>query len=267
MNINDQPIGVFDSGVGGLTVVKEIIKELPNESIIYLGDTARVPYGTRSGETITKFALDLVNFLLQKGVKVLVVACNTISANSLDAIKKVSPVPVVDVISPTTEVAVRSTKNNSVGLIATAGCVNSGAYKRRIKGLNPSIRLWQQACPLFVPLAEEGMDNHPATDLIARGYLSDLSDKQIDTLILGCTHFPILLSSIAKTTGKNVTLVTSGRPTAKKLAEILKKNDLLARNQKPVYQFFFTDSDQRASKIGELFFGEPLPGVVAKVNL
>lgn len=256
MTKNSQSIGVFDSGVGGLTVVKEIIKELPNESLIYLGDTARIPYGTRSREVVTKFALELVRFLLTKNVKALVVACNTISANSLREIKKMASVPVVDVISPTLEEA---SGQSRVGVIGTRGTINSRAYN--------SVAKYSQACPLFVPLAEEGLTEGIAVGEIARGYLSDLRKAKIDTLILGCTHYPLLHRIIAKTMGDKVTLIESGKPTAKRLHEVLRENDLLAQNQKPHLEFYFTDTPERVAKIAEKFFCQKLPGKIMRVEL
>lgn len=251
---NNLPIGVFDSGIGGLTVVREIIKELPNESIVYLGDTARIPYGTRSKEVIIKFALELVNFLLIKDVKVLVVACNTISANALEEIKKISPVPVIDVISATKKIV-----TGRAGVIATAGTISSGAYA--------SVAKFAQSCPLFVPLAEEGMTSGLAVEEIARGYLSGLKKVKIDTLILGCTHYPLLRSVIAKTMGSKVKLIKSGEPTADKLHEFLTQKGLLAQNSEPRFEFYFTDDPEKVSKIAERFFGQKLPGKIIKIEL
>ncbi len=254
MNLNNHPIGVFDSGIGGLTVVKEIIKELPNESLIYLGDTARIPYGTRSKEIVTKFALELVNWLLAKNVKALVVACNTISANALSQIKNISPVPVIDVISATKEIV-----TGKAGVIATAGTISSGAYS--------DIAKYSQVCPLFVPFAEEGVTSGAAIEEIARGYLSSFQKAKIDTLILGCTHYPLLRSVIAKTMGDKVKLIESGEPTAHKLREILQKNKLLATNLKPTYEFYFTDNPERVARVAETFFGKKLPGKIVKIDL
>lgn len=251
---NNLPIGVFDSGIGGLTVVKEIVKELPNESIIYLGDTARIPYGTRSKRVIIKFALELTQFLLKKNIKCLVVACNTISANALEKIKKVSLVPVIDVISATKKIV-----TGKAGVIATAGTISSGAYA--------SVAKFSQACPLFVSLAEEGMTSGLAVEEIARGYLSGLKKAKIDTLILGCTHYPLLRSVIAKTMGNKVKLIESGEPTAKKLREFLAQKGLLSEIIKPNYNFFFTDDPERVSKIAESFFGQKLPGKIIKIEL
>ncbi|MBI3558778.1 glutamate racemase [Candidatus Gottesmanbacteria bacterium] len=254
MRKNNLPIGIFDSGIGGLTVVKEIVRELPNESIIYLGDTARIPYGTRSKEVIVKFSLELVNFLLTKNVKALVVACNTISANALEEIKKISPVPVVDVISATKKIV-----TGRAGVIATAGTISSGAYA--------SVAKFSQACPLFVPFAEEGITSGTAIEEIARGYLSGLKKAKIDTLILGCTHYPLLRSVIAKTMGNKVQLIESGEPTAKKLREILQKSGLLQTKLKPHFEFYFTDNPERVVKTAEKFFGQKLPGKIIKIEL
>lgn len=254
MKQDSRPIGVFDSGIGGLTVVKEIIKELPSESIIYLGDTARVPYGTRSKGVVTKFALELAKFLLAKKVKCLVVACSTISANYLSEIKRLSPVPVVDVISPTIVAA-----SGKVGVIATASTINSKAYSK--------VAVISRACPLFVPLAEEGMTAGVAVGEIARGYLLDLKKAKIDTLILGCTHYPLLHRAIAKTIGSKVKLIESGKPTAKKLREILEKRGLLTTNPKPRYKFYFTDAPKRVKKVAQTFLGYPLPGKIVKIEL
>jgi glutamate racemase len=254
--LNNQPIGVFDSGVGGLTVVKEIVKVLPNESIIYLGDTARVPYGTRSREVITKFARQLTRFLLNKNVKCLVVACNTISASALAEIRRISPVPVVDVISSTIEAGRFGKK---VGVIGTEGTISSAAY-------TPVAKL-SAACPLFVPLAEEGMTQGLAAEEIARGYLSGLKKAGIDTLILGCTHFPLLYSTIAKTMGSNVRLVVAGYPTARKLRQVLREKGLLRPESKPTYKFYFTDAPERVTKIATTFLGSKLPGRIFKIDL
>lgn len=256
--MNDLPIGVFDSGIGGLTVLKDLISELPKESFIYLGDTARIPYGTRSPETVTKFALELVDFLLKRKVKALVVACNTISANSLPAIKKRSSVPVVDVISTTLE-AVSKLDRRRVGVIGTRGTINSGAYA--------AVAEFSQSCPLFVPLAEEGMTTGPTTEAIAREYLSKLKKEKIDTLILGCTHFPLLQKSIAKVMDGKVRLITSGEPTAKKLHEILAHKGLLAQKSKPRFEFYFTDAITHVGSVAERFFGKKLPGKIARIEI
>lgn len=264
--MNNNPIGIFDSGIGGLTVTKEIIKILPKESIIYLGDTARVPYGTRSKEVITKFALELANVLLKRKVKCLVVACNTISATCLSEIEKISPVPVIGVIDPTIEKAIKTTKNNKVGVIGTVGTINSDIYDKKIKKTNSKIKLKSFACPLFVPIAEEGLISHQATKLIAKDYLYHLKKEEIDTLILGCTHYPVLAKVIQEVMGTKVTLVDSAKPTAEKLKKLLEDLNLVS-TKSPKYEFLVTDAPKRVLKVGSRFFGKVLNGNLKQLTL
>lgn len=265
--MNNNPIGIFDSGIGGLTVVKEIIRALPDESIIYLGDTARVPYGTRSKGVVTKFALELVSFLLKRKVKCLVVACNTISATCLNEIIKISPVPVLGVVESTVELAVGATKNNKIGVIGTTGTINSRAYDKKILKSNSKTEVRSVACPLFVPIAEEGMEDHQAAGLIAEEYLKDLKSSGIDTLILGCTHYPVLIKIIGQIMGNGVALIDSARPTAEKLKQILKENNLLSKKKKPKYEFYVTDAPERVLKVASRFFGKVLDGNLKQVTL
>lgn len=263
--MTSNPIGIFDSGVGGLTVVKEIINILPRESIVYLGDTARVPYGTRSKETITKFALEMVEFLLSKKVKFLIAACNTISATCLKEISEYSPVPILGVVEPAVRSAASTSKNLKIGVIGTGATIKSNIYETEIKKINPKVKVKSSACPLFVSLAEEGLTTHPATKLIAKDYLSKF--KGVDTLVLGCTHYPLLSGVISQTVGRKVSLIDSALPTAEELKEILKEKGLLNASQKVKYQFFVTDAPDRVIKIATEFFGKPLPGGLKKVNL
>lgn len=265
--MDNRPIGIFDSGIGGLTVAKEIINKLPNESIIYLGDTARVPYGPRSKEVIVGFVKELVNFLLKRDVKVLVVACNTISATSLEEIEKISHVPVVGVVKPASKKAVSVTKNKKIGVIGTAGTIQSKTYEREIKLLDPKIEVFSQACPLFVPLAEEGLHTHEATRLVADDYLNSLVKVGVDTLILGCTHYPLLLDTISQTIGQDVLLIDSAKPTTEELRKVLEEKNLLSDNSKPTYQFYVTDAPERVYKVARRFFGEELNGRLKKVSL
>lgn len=232
MKNNNLPIGVFDSGVGGLTVAKEITRVLPNESIIYLGDTARVPYGTRSKETIKKFALELTKFLLKQKVKCLVVACNSISANALEDIKKISPVPVFDVISPIKI-------DGETVVIATKATINSGKYKCKGK-----------ACSLFVPIVEEGLADSEIALLAAKKYLNDIDSK---TLVLGCTHFPIMRKTIEKVVGKNVKIIDPAEVLAREL-----KNKLPLSDGPSVKKFFVTDSIFKAQEVANYFWPESL---------
>lgn len=264
--MNDNPIGIFDSGIGGLTVTKEILKHLPKESIIYLGDTARVPYGTRSKEVITQFSKELTNFLLKKNIKALVVACNTISAVALNEIEKLSPVPVIGVIKPAVKLAVELTKNKRIGVIGTVGTIQSKEYEIEIKLLDPQIEVISVGCPLFVPLAEEGI-NGEATKLIAEDYLDEIVKADVDTLVLGCTHYPLLLETISEAVGKKVTLVDSAKPTAEELKKILKERDLLSKSKNPKLKFFVTDAPERVFQVASRFFGSELKDKIKKVTL
>lgn len=266
LKMDKRPIGIFDSGIGGLTVVKEIVRTLPNESIIYLGDTARVPYGTRSKKIITKFALELANVLLKREVKFLVVACNTISSTCLNEIEKISPVPVLGVIVPTIKLAVKTTKINRIGVIGTPGTINSQIYERIIKKLNPKIKVLSVACPLFVPLAEEGLVSHKATKLITEDYLRSLKEKKVDTLILGCTHYPMLAEVIRSVMGKKVAVVDSASPTADALKKVLSDKNLSSNNNAK-YELYVTDAPKRVKEVAGRFFGKLLNRNLKQITL
>lgn len=242
---SELPVGVFDSGVGGLTVAKEIMRQIPNEKIIYFGDTARVPYGSKSKETITKYSRQIVHFLQEQPVKAIVVACNTASAYALDEIEKELDIPIIGVIKPGAKVAVEATINGKVGVIGTEGTVGSRIYSTYINKINPRITVLGKACPLFVPLVEEGLWQDPVTDEIAIRYLSELIDSGIDTLILGCTHYPLIRSTVGKIMGEKVTLVNPAYETAKELKELLEKEGLLNKKTPELgdnrYQFYVSD--------------------------
>lgn len=263
--MGNNPIGIFDSGIGGLTVAKAIIKILPSESIIYLGDTARVPYGTRSQEQITDFALELTNFLLKKNVKCLVVACNTISAIALEKIIAISPVPVIGVIDATVEAALNVTKNNKIGVIGTTSTIESKTYEEKIKSKSADIAVYCEACPLFVPLAEEGLHDHDGTKLIAKEYLKEIIANKVDTLILGCTHYPLLYKAISGAVGKKINLVDSAKPTANALKKLLEDNSLLGYNENPDFELLVTDDPTRVERVVKIFFGKSLKGKIKKV--
>ncbi|MDP3973836.1 MAG: glutamate racemase [Candidatus Daviesbacteria bacterium] len=265
--MNNNPIGVFDSGIGGLTVVKAITEKLPHESIIYLGDTARVPYGTRSKEIITKFALDLAQFLIKRKVKFLVVACNTISAVAYDAIKNSSPVPIIGVITPAVIQASRVSKNGKIGVIGTVGTIKSDTYGKLIRVLNPDAEVYSVACPLFVPLAEEGFANNLISELATQEYLKSLKKAKVDTLILGCTHYPILYKVIQREMGNRVNLVDSSHTTAEMLEKRLKNLKLLGNNTHPKWEFYVTDAPERVYQVAGRFFGEALNGKLKKISL
>jgi len=253
------PIGVFDSGLGGLTVVRALLDRLPCENILYFGDTARVPYGIKSVETISGYARQITDFLLQRQVKLLIIACNTMAAVAYQAVANRSPVPVLDVIGAGASAAVKATRNGSVGVIGTPATINSRAYARSIGELNRRIRIYSQPCPLFVPLVEEGWLDHPVTRLTAAEYLQPLLAKRIDTLVLGCTHYPLLKPLLQEATGPEIALVDSAEAMAEITAELLAKNRLEApRSAKTDHHFFVTDRPYRFQAIGEQFLGRPM---------
>ncbi len=263
---NSLPIGIFDSGIGGLTVTKAIMELLPSENLIYLGDTARVPYGIRDKKTITEFALEITNFLLKKKVKVLVVACNTISATSLNEIKKVSNVPVIDVIDPTVCKALESSKNKKIGVIGTRATVDSKAYDLEFDKKGAKVT-FSKACPLFVPLAEEGFIKHKASEIIAKEYLS-IFRKKVDVLILGCTHYPVLKELIQKSVGSDIALIDSANPTAEALKNLLEEKNLLNPSKfKGKLKFYVTDAPDRVYKIANIFFNGNFPGNLERIDL
>lgn len=225
--LREAPVGVFDSGVGGLTVAREIMRQIPNEKIIYFGDTARVPYGSKSKETITKYSRQIVHFLQEQKVKAIVVACNTASAYALDEIEKEIDIPLIGVVKPGAKVASETTQNGRIGVIGTEGTIGSHIYATYIHEINPDITVLGKACPLFVPLVEEGLWQDPVTDEIATRYLGGLIDSEIDTLILGCTHYPLIRSTVGKIMGESVTLVNPAYETAKELKALLADENLL----------------------------------------
>src|SRR5256714_6483597 len=225
--MNNAPLGVFDSGIGGLTVARALFERLPRESVIYFGDTARVPYGPKSPETVRRYSGEILAYLLRRGVKAVVVACNTSTAHALGSLKERARVPVVGVIEPGARAAVAATKTGTIGVIGTAGTIASGAYERAIKALRPDARVHGQACPLFVPLVEEGWVEHPAAELIAREYLEPLRRAQVDVLVLGCTHYPLLKPLLGRGMGPDVTLVDSAEETATAVARELERLNLL----------------------------------------
>lgn len=256
------PIGVFDSGVGGLTVVRALMERLPFENIIYFGDTARVPYGVKSPETITQYAAEITKFLLQRGVKLLIVACNTMAAVASDTIMNLSPVPVLDVIDAGARTAVAETRNKHVGVIGTPATINSNAYARAMHRHDPDIRIFSQACPLFVPLVEEGWWNHPVTRLTAQEYLRPVMAEHVDTLVLGCTHYPLIKPLLQEIVGPEMSLVDSADAMADITANLLTSRNL--ENQErtpPIYQFFVTDVPYHFQTIGEGFLGRTLSHV------
>ncbi|MED4203146.1 glutamate racemase [Neobacillus mesonae] len=264
-----QAIGVIDSGVGGLTVAKEIMRQLPNEKIIYLGDTARCPYGPRTTKEVKRFTWELTNFLLKKHIKMLVIACNTATAAALDEIRRELPIPVLGVINPGARAAVKRTRNYRVGVVGTEGTVKSGAYEKALKSLNSHLFIKSQACPKFVPLVESGEYDGPIAEKIVSEALKPLLDQNLDTLILGCTHYPLLEPLIKKEMGENVNVISSGDETAREVSAILEYNGQLATGEKAhVHEFYTTGSTWIFSKIASQWLGELCPvNQVKKIKL
>jgi len=256
------PIGVFDSGVGGLTVVRALMERLPFENIIYFGDTARVPYGVKSVETITQYATQIADFLLRQKVKLLIIACNTIASVAGEGVQERSPVPVLDVIDAGARIAAAETRTKNIGVIGTPATINSNAYARAIHRYDPDVRIYSQACPLFVPLVEEGWLDHPVTRLTAQEYLKPVVAEHIDTLVLGCTHYPLLKALFEDILEPVIRLVDSAEAMAAITAELLATRNLSNPLRiPPQYQFFVTDVPYRFQTIGERFLGRSLSHV------
>ena len=238
--MDNRPIGIFDSGVGGLTVAKQVIKNLPKENIVYFGDTARVPYGSKSKETVTRFSRQNIRFLLTKDVKAIIIACNTASSNSLDILKKEFDVPLFGVVTPGVEEAVKTTKNKRVGIIGTVATIRSNAYKDLICEADEEIQVFSKACPLFVPLVEEGWTENEISKLTAQKYLKEIVERGIDSLVLGCTHYPLMKKCIGETVGEQICLVDPAKATALKVKQYLAKNDSLnEQNQESTNHAFY----------------------------
>ena len=245
-----RPIGVFDSGVGGLTVVRALMERLPLESIVYFGDTARVPYGVKSVATIEHFSAQITDYLLRRDVKMLIIACNTMAAVAAHVVRRLArDIPVLDVIEAGARAAVSGSSGRRIGVIGTPTTINSNAYARRMHELDPSVRVYSQACPLLVPLVEEGLWEDPVTDEIARRYLTELIDIDIDTLILGCTHYPLIRSTVGRIMGDQVTLVNPAYETARELKELLQHYDILNEEEphhgEKKYQFYVSDGAEK----------------------
>lgn len=252
--MDKRPIGVFDSGLGGLTVLKEINKYLPNENTIYFGDTARVPYGPRSKETIIKYTFQAINFLKTKDVKAIVIACNTATARALVEAKEKYNIPIIGVIDAGARTAASSTKNKKVGVIGTAGTIKSKAYNKAIKDIDKKIRVIGKACPLFVPLVEEGWANKEISSMAAHMYLDSLIEKGIDSLVLGCTHYPILKRTIGEAVGMNIKLINPAKETALDLKKKLEcKNMINMSDEKGICKYYVSDINEQFSKVAGEF--------------
>lgn len=276
MNSKYAPIGVFDSGVGGLTVVKEIMKELPNERIVYFGDTARVPYGSKSKETITKYTRQIIRFLQTYDVKAIAVACGTVSACALEEVEKELDIPIIGVLKPGSRVAAEKTKNGRIGVIATESTIHSEMYQQYINQINTSVKVFGKACPLFVPLVEEGLWEDSVTTEIASRYLKELTDEDIDTLILGCTHYPLLKKTIGEVMGDKVTLVNVAYETAADLRRLLEGKGLLntaaTEDYEVNYRFFVSDVADKFRNFAEAIladmnFSTDTPFTTKQINI
>jgi len=257
----ERPIGVFDSGIGGLTVLKELLAHLPGESFVYFGDTARVPYGTKSGDTVRRFSRENVRLLLERGVKSVVVACNTASAEALPMLQREFSVPVVGVIEPGVRAAVETSENGRIGVIGTAGTIRSGAYQAGIKLIREEADVTAAPCPLFVPLAEEGWVDHIVTEMVAREYLKEFRDRDIDALVLGCTHYPLLKPIIGRVMGPSVQLVDSAVETAREMKRVIQSEDIVGGNGNGHFSVILSDTSPTFEEIARRFLGRGIPEI------
>ncbi|MEP6495134.1 MAG: glutamate racemase [bacterium] len=260
--MNSAPVGVFDSGIGGLTVAKEIIRQLPHESVVYFGDTARVPYGPKSPDTVRRYSREIAGFLRDEGVKSIVIACNTATAHALTALREEMAMPVVGVVEPGARAAVAATRGGTIGVIGTVGTIKSGAYERAIRTLDPDVVIIARACPLFVPLVEEGWTDHDATRLVAREYLAPMLEANVDTLVLGCTHYPLLKALLRDVLGPDVRLIDSAEETAAETVRTLTAAHLTNRSDTdPSYRFIASDDPLQFLQLGQRFLGGTMEGV------
>ena len=256
------PIGMFDSGLGGLTVMQQIVNKLPNEDIIYFGDTARVPYGGKSRETIIRYSIENAIFLIERNIKVLVVACNTATSHGLEKLQHIFNIPIIGVIDPGAERAVKASSNKRIAVLGTKGTIQSQAYQNAILQRAPDAVIFPIACPLFVPLVEEGCLDHPAAHLIVREYLKTLKEENIDTILLGCTHYPLMTKLIRAEVGDDIVIVDSAISCAEKIASLLNELDLTNENDNiPSYRYFVSDDAHKFQTLGSSFLGLPIKHV------
>ncbi len=267
--MDNRPIGVFDSGLGGLTAVKELEKALPGESVVYFGDTGRVPYGTRGRKIVRSYTRQDLKFLMGQDVKAVLAACGTVSSTAAD-IGAALPVPYFDVVAPTAKAAAAATKNGKIGVIGTNATIQSDSYRKTLLGLNYKLEVYPQACPLFVPLVENGFvsPQDEVTRLVAQRYLSPIREAGVDTLILGCTHYPIISPIIASVMGRGVTLIDSGREAALALAASLRERGLLCDGtRRRQIRYFVTDTPENFTNVAELFLGHSVEGQTERINI
>lgn len=266
MTKQSQPIGMFDSGLGGLTVMQKLVSKLPYEDIIYFGDTARLPYGGKSSETIVRYSIENATFLIDKNIKILVVACNTATSQALDKLQQMFALPVVGVIDPSAEQAVKVSTHHRIAVLGTKKTIQSGAYQRAILQHAPKATVFPIACPLFVPLVEEGCIDHPAARLIVQEYLRPVKGQRVDTILLGCTHYPILKDLIQEEVGDQVTLVDSGSACADKISALLDRMDMKKKPTPPSYQYFVSDDPHQFQRLGSAFLGFPIKDVTQQIS-
>lgn len=266
--MNNKYIAVFDSGLGGLTAVKELMRVLPEENIIYFGDTGRVPYGTRSDNTIIKYVRSDVNFLKTFDIKMIIVACGTASTVALPHIKNETDIPMIGVLEPTVEAAVKASKNKKIGILGTSGTISSGKYEEEIKKRDKDIFVYNKACPMFVPLVENGFIDDEVAYLVCKKYLDEVLETGVDTIILGCTHYPLLQNTISKITGDRITLINAGAVTADYTKEYLTKNNLLSDNRKAEqYKYYVSDSAQGFTAVADKFLGKHIDNIIEQIDI
>lgn len=267
--MHQQSIGVFDSGLGGLTAARQLRRIMPSENIIYFGDTARVPYGGRSRDTLLKYARQDMRFLRQFDLKAVVIACGTVSSNCLAELRSENELPIIGVVEPAVEAAVRATKNGRVGMVATQASVSSGAYERCFRSLAPDIQIFSKACPLFVPLVEEGRCHvgDIVIETVAEDYLRELREQGIDTLVLGCTHYPLITEVIRKVVGSGVTLIDAGAESAKAARALLTERGELAQRPQGESRYYTSDRVDGFERLASLFLGEDITGQVQKIDI
>lgn len=268
MHKKNQSIGVFDSGLGGLTVMQQMIHTLPHEHMVYFGDTARVPYGGKSKETIIRYSIENSIFLMEQNIKMLVIACNTAASHAVEKLQQIFNIPVIDVIGPGADHAVQVTRNGHIAVLGTKATINSGAYQREIQKRLPSASVIAIACPLFVPLVEERFITHAAARLIVKEYLSPLKEQNIDTVLLGCTHYPLLRSLIEAELGPDITIVDSAITCAEKVSKTLLTHELQTENvQAPQHRYYVSDDPEKFRSLGREFLGMPLDYVEAITHI
>ena len=266
--MDKRPIGVFDSGLGGLTTVKELARLLPNEDIVYFGDTGRVPYGTKSEKTLIKYVRQDINFLKSKNVKAVIAACGTASSVAIEPLRREFDIPLIGVLTPVCKKAVEITKNNRVGILGTPATINSGSYNRGIRNLDKNIAVFEKACPLFVPLVENGYIDHEVTYIIAKEYIEPLINDEVDTLILGCTHYPLLTDVIRKITDNKINIINAGAEAAAFAKELLENTDMLNGNEnKGNIEYYVSDDVERFSYLGSMFLGYLIDSGVIKTDI